>query len=154
MDEDLKKFLLNVDRSKFNHSPFIRKINKPWGYEIHFTPENLPYMGKILHINKGKRLSLQVHDQKTESWYKLSGKVTMIIENPEGELEDVNMEDGQGYTTKVGQKHRLASEKDSDVLEVSTPEIGNTYRLEDDYKRETETEELRKDPNRGWNPSV
>ena len=127
-------------------SGYVKKVEKPWGHEIHFTPENLPYMGKILHIEAGKRLSLQYHDQKTESWYLLKGKVTIILDG-----EEINMEPGLGYTTQVGQKHRLVGVLDSDVLEVSTPEIGNTFRLEDDYSRGTETEEIRKDPNRGWN---
>lgn len=144
-----------IDKSKFNTSPFVKKVEKPWGYEIHFTPDNLPYMGKILHINAGKRLSLQSHDQKMESWYLLKGKVTMILENSEGNLEEINMEKEVGYTTEIGQKHRLiGGENGGEVLEVSTPEIGNTYRLEDDYSRSTETEQLRKEPNRGWKEPV
>ena len=101
---------------------FVKRVEKPWGYEIHFTPPDLPYMGKILHIEAGKRLSLQYHDQKTESWYLLKGKVTIILDG-----EEINMEPGLGYTTQVGQKHRLVGVLDSDVLEVSTPEIGNTF---------------------------
>ena len=45
---------------------YINKIEKPWGYEIIFTPLGLPYVGKILHINTGKKLSLQYHDKKLE----------------------------------------------------------------------------------------
>ena len=138
------------DNDRFANAPYVKRVEKPWGYEIHFTPDDLPYMGKILHIKVGKRLSLQYHDKKMESWYLLSGKVKMILENAQGKLEEVNMEKGYGYTTSVSQKHRLVGIEDSQVLEVSTPEIGNTYRLEDDYKRGTETEEMRKDPNRGW----
>lgn len=125
---------------------YVKKVEKPWGHEIHFTPDNLPYMGKILHIEAGRRLSLQYHDQKKESWYLLKGRVTMILDGAE-----INMEPGLGYTTSTGQKHRLVGIEDSDILEVSTPEIGNTFRLEDDYSRGTETEEMRKEPNRGWN---
>jgi len=36
------------------------------------------------------------------------------------------------------------------VLEVSTPEIGTTFRLEDDYARPDETESVREAPGRGW----
>lgn len=135
---------------QFTNTPFVKRVEKPWGYELHFVPEDAPYMGKVLHIMGGKRLSLQVHDKKQESWYLLNGQVTMILENTKGELEEINMEKGVGYTTQISQKHRLVGIKDSDVLEVSTPEIGNTYRLEDDYARPTETEEIRKDSNRGW----
>ena len=43
----------------------------------------------------------------------------------------------------VGQRHRLIGITDCDIFEVSTPEIGTTFRLEDDYKRPDETEEMR-----------
>lgn len=150
-DPKLEEFLKTVDKSGFSNQPFVKRVEKPWGYELHFTPDGLPYMGKILHINQGKRWSLQVHDQKTESWYKLSGRVMMVIEDNKGNIQDIEMEEGKGYTTKLGQRHRLMGITDCEVFEISTPEIGNTYRLEDDYSRPTETEELRKDPNRGWN---
>lgn len=149
----LEKFLKTVDRSKFINTHYIKRVEKPWGYEIHFTPDNLPYMGKILHINSGTRISLQVHDQKMESWYLLNGKITMLMEETKGNMVEINMEKGYGYTTHLGQKHRLISVEDADILEVSTPELGNSYRLEDDYARPTETERLRRLKNRGWNPN-
>ena len=150
-DQNLEKFLEGRDLASFNFEPFIKKVEKPWGYEIHFTKGDAPYMGKLLHINKGKRLSLQVHDQKTKSWFLINGRGGVIIENQQGELEEVELKEGFGYTTVLGQKHRLSGVTDCDILEVSTPELGTTYRLEDDYSRTDETEEVRKDPNRGWN---
>ena len=137
---------------KVINTPYIKRVKKPWGYEIHFTQDDLPYMGKILHINAGKRVSLQIHDKKMESWYKLSGKVIMILGDKEGNLFEQEMEEGVGYTTTINQKHRLKALEDSDILEVSTPEIGTTFRLEDDYARTDETEDVRKDTDRGWKP--
>ncbi len=133
--------------------PYIKRVEKPWGYELHFVPEDKPYMGKIIHIKAGKRLSLQIHDQKIESYYLASGKCNLIIENENGELESIPMEPGKGYTILPGQKHRHEAVTDCDVFEASTPEIGNTFRLEDDYSRPTETEQLRKLPNRGFDPT-
>ncbi len=138
---DLNKF----DKNTFNNSPFVRKMDKPWGYEIHWVSENKPYMGKILHINEGKRLSLQVHDKKQESWFILSGRAKVVWDNNKGELVETELEQGKGYSCQIGQRHRLAGITDCDVLEVSTPEIGTTYRLEDDYKRPDETDKLRKE---------
>jgi hypothetical protein len=45
----------------------------------------------------------------------------------------------------IGQRHRLCAAPDRDVtiFEASTPEIGTTYRLEDDYARTHETDEVR-----------
>lgn len=134
----------------FSSQPYVKKIEKPWGYESHWVPEGLPYMGKILHINAGKRLSLQMHDKKQESWFLISGRAKVVWEGNKGDLIETEIQPGFGYTCQIGQKHRLAGITDCDIIEVSTPEVGNTFRLEDDYLRPTETEEMRKDPNRGW----
>ena len=131
--------------------PYVKKVEKPWGYEIHWVKEDMPYMGKMIHINESKRLSLQYHDKKQESWFLIKGRGKVIWENTNGETMETELESGRGYTCDIGQKHRLTGITDCDIIEVSTPEIGNTYRLEDDYARPTETEKMRKDPNRGWN---
>ena len=152
MDEQTQKeyeqFRENIDISQYKNEPYVRKIEKPWGYELHLTPDNLPYMMKILHVDEGKRLSLQSHDVKQESWTLAAGNAILLIENENGEMEEIDLKPGVGYTCKLGQKHRLkGGEGGGDVFEASTPEVGNTYRLEDDYARPTETEELRKKRN-------
>ncbi len=147
----MEDFLKTVNKTKFSNSPYAKKVPKPWGYELIFTTEDSPYTFKLMHIKAGKRQSLQVHDQKVETYYLASGKGGMLSENNKGELVMVEFEPDKGYTTQVGQKHRLLGITDCDILEGSTPESGNTYRLEDDYSRPTETEKMRKDPNRGWN---
>lgn len=137
---DLSKF----DKSKFNNEPYVIKIDKPWGYELHWTPQDKPYMGKLIHINAGARLSLQVHDKKQESWFLINGRGKVIWENEDGDLTETELELNKGYSCALGQRHRLAGITDCDIIEVSTPEIGTTFRLEDDYKRPDETEEQRK----------
>ncbi len=139
------------DKSKFTVDGYSQKVEKPWGYELIFTPEGQPYTGKIMHIHAGKRQSLQIHDQKEETYFLGGGKGGVIIENSKGEMETIEFEVNKGYTTKVGQKHRLFAITDCDIWEVSTPETGTTYRLEDDYSRGDETEDVRKEPDRGWN---
>lgn len=149
-DDQLKKFLETVDKSSFTNTAYVKRVEKPWGYELIFTPDGLPYTGKLMHMSAGTRQSLQIHDKKVETYYLGSGRGGVIIENANGEMEEVEFEKNKGYTTKIGQKHRIFAITDCDVLEFSTPESGNTYRLEDDYSRPTETEEMRKEPNRGW----
>ncbi len=138
------------DKSKFKNTPFVKRVEKPWGYELIFTSEDLPYTGKLMHLNAGTKQSLQIHDKKIETYYLGSGRGGVIIENNHGEMEEVEFEKDKGYTTHIGQKHRIFSITDCDILEFSTPEIGTTYRLEDDYKRSDETEDVRKQDNRGW----
>ena len=131
------------DSTHFSTESYVKRIEKPWGYELHWVPESAPYMGKVLHINEGARLSMQVHDQKSESWFLLSGEASVIWEDNKGKLIETRLEKGKGYTTQVGQKHRLKGLTDCDILEVSTPELGTTWRLEDDYSRPNETPEQR-----------
>jgi len=131
------------DPANFSTDSYVRRIEKPWGYELHWVPEDAPYMGKLLHINVGSRLSLQIHDQKQESWFLHTGRASVIWENNKGILIETELLPGVGYSTKIGQKHRLKALTDCDILEVSTPELGTTWRLEDDYARPDETPEQR-----------
>lgn len=133
----------HYDPSNFSNEPYAKRIEKPWGYEIHWVPEDAPYMGKVEHINAGCRLSLQVHDKKQESWFIINGQAKVVWENDEGKLVETVLQPGMGYSTSVGQKHRLIGITDCDIVEVSTPEVGTTWRLEDDYARPHETEEQR-----------
>lgn len=135
--------LSSFDKSKFTNTPYVRKVVKPWGYELHWVPEGMPYMGKIMHIDKGHRLSLQIHDQKQESYWLASGECNLVVENSKGEMEKIPMQKGVGYSMVIGQKHRHEAVTDCDIVEVSTPEIGTTWRLEDDYNRPDETPEQR-----------
>lgn len=137
---DLNKF----DKSKFTNQPFAFKdTTKPWGWEIIFTKPEDPYTGKIIHLHAGKRFSLQVHDKKQETQMLVNGEANLIIDNEKGEMETIKMEPMKGYTLLVGQRHRVQAVTDCDIYEVSTPETGTTYRLDDDYKRPDQTEELR-----------
>lgn len=132
------------DSSAYDVEPYVKRVEKPWGYELHWVREDAPYIGKVLHINAGARLSLQVHDEKQESWFIMNGKAAVIWENSKGEMIETELEPGVGYSTQLGQKHRLKGITDADILEVSTPEKGTTWRLEDDYARPHETPEQRK----------
>lgn len=127
----------------FSTESYIRRVDKPWGYELHWVPADAPYMGKLIHINAGARLSLQVHDEKQESWFLVAGKAAVIWEDSTGKLIETELQANVGYSTKLGQKHRLKGLTDCDILEVSTPEAGTTWRLEDDFARPHETPEQR-----------
>jgi mannose-6-phosphate isomerase len=140
MDQQAPTF----DSTNFSTASYVRRVEKPWGYELHWVPEDAPYMGKVIHVNAGARLSLQVHDQKKESWFIMSGRGAVIWENNKGEMVETELQPGVGYTTQIGQKHRLKGITDCDIIEVSTPEAGTTWRLEDDYARQNQTPEERK----------
>jgi mannose-6-phosphate isomerase len=130
----------------FTLEPNARRVEKPWGYEILLAPADAPYTAKLIHVNAGKRLSLQLHDTKIETQALVAGRGILVLEGADGELHEIQMEPGVGYHVAVGQRHRLCAAPDTDatVFEASTPEAGVTLRLEDDYARPDETEELRR----------
>ncbi len=133
------------DPRGFSTEPYVKRVEKPWGYELHWVPASAPYMGKLEHINEGARMSMQVHDDKQESWFIIKGRGAVIWENNQGEMIETELQPGVGYSTKIGQKHRLKGlEGSCDIIEVSTRERGTTWRLEDDYGRPNETPTVRK----------
>lgn len=127
--------------------PHQRRVEKPWGWEILWA-ETPQYCAKILYIHAGKRLSLQYHDAKLETQCLIRGRALLILEDEQGVLREIEMEPGKGYTIRPFQKHRLVALEDAEIVEASTPEVGTTYRLEDDYARPHETEEIRRRPHR------
>ncbi|OGK64453.1 hypothetical protein A2313_03135 [Candidatus Roizmanbacteria bacterium RIFOXYB2_FULL_41_10] len=141
---------MQFDQNKWQTKPYQQRIDKPWGYELIYSPDFAESTGKILHVFAGKRLSLQYHDTKTETLCLIKGKAKIVLSNNQDQLEEILMELNKGYYIAIGQKHRVIAISDCDLLESSTPEKGNTYRIEDDSHRPTETEELRSSPNRGW----
>src|ERR1700721_1891818 len=57
---------------RIDETPVPRRVAKPWGYEIWYALTDR-YAGKILHVDRGHRLSLQYHERKDESCYLLTG---------------------------------------------------------------------------------
>jgi mannose-6-phosphate isomerase len=118
--------------------PFVERREKPWGYELIWTPPGLARVGKIIHVNAGCKLSLQYHDQKEETVMLYAGKAVLWWQDGEGTVHKISMEPKKGYTIFPGTIHRYEALEDTDLIEVSDPERGTTYRLQDDYRRPDE----------------
>lgn len=110
------------------------RVEKPWGHEIIWAHTN-QYVGKVLHILKGHRLSLQYHKQKDETIYVLSGRLSFTVGCAEDDLRVIVMEPGTRYHIQPGLIHRMEAIETTDILEVSTPELDDVVRLRDDYGR-------------------
>lgn len=115
----------------------MRIVDKPWGYE-EIWAETANYVGKVLVINPGHRLSRQYHNLKEESFRVLSG--TLILEiGPKEVLQTFILSTGECYHCPPGTIHRMICDIEEDepvkVLEVSTNHLDDVVRLEDIYKR-------------------
>jgi mannose-6-phosphate isomerase-like protein (cupin superfamily) len=110
------------------------RVDKPWGYELHWGIADR-YAGKVLHVKKGESLSLQFHERKDEYQYVVTGAVEIELGGPDGVLEKHRMQAGDTLHIPPGTRHRITAVEDTDIFEVSTPEIDDVVRLEDRYGR-------------------
>ena len=112
----------------------MRIVPKPWGREEIFA-ENERYAGKVLHLSGGHSLSLQYHERKDETLYVLEGDVLLEVEE-EGTMKQRRLGPGDSYRIRPGIRHRMRAEQPCVIFEVSSPELDDVVRLEDDYGRE------------------
>ncbi len=107
---------------------------KPWGREIWFAHTE-KYAGKILEVTKGSRYSLQYHEKKIETQYVYSGKVKFTYGTDENNLQEKILNKGDKIDVSPYTIHRLEALEDSEIFEVSTPELDDVVKLDDDYGR-------------------
>lgn len=111
----------------------MRRVEKPWGYELVWA-ETDRYVGKLLHIKAGHKLSRQYHVRKDETFFVQSGEMDLEIGKPP-QVEVKRMKALDSFHCTPNTVHRMVAVTDVDVLEVSTPDLDDVVRLEDDYGR-------------------
>ncbi|MGH7723688.1 MAG: cupin domain-containing protein [Candidatus Dormibacteria bacterium] len=111
------------------------RVEKPWGHELRWAVTDR-YLGKLIHVNRGHQLSLQYHVQKDESIFIASGLLDLVLEDDHGELHVHRMTPGMSARVRPGRRHRFIAVEDTELFEVSSPEIDDVVRLEDSYGRE------------------
>jgi len=114
----------------------MTRVEKPWGYEDRWAITD-KYLGKILSINPGHKLSRQYHQQKDETIYVLEG--ILVLELGEPDTEDYSkavLHPGSRWRIKPNTIHRFCAPSEGcKLIEVSSPELHDVVRLEDDYDR-------------------
>jgi mannose-6-phosphate isomerase len=113
---------------------FPHIVKKPWGKEI-WLELNDKYCYKRIYIDKGTKTSFQFHNKKLETNYIIQGQAEVWLENNEGKIEKRNMHEGEFFTVNPPKKHRVIALTDIILQEVSTPEVDDVIRINDDYLR-------------------
>ncbi len=122
----------SLDRWSFD----VRKVEKPWGYELIWAHTDL-YVGKVLFVKAGHSLSLQFHREKEESWLVQSGRAKLELgEVGDSVLNEEVIAAGVAFHYVPGTVHRVTALEDTTILEVSTPHLDDVVRLEDAYGRQ------------------
>jgi len=128
--------LETVDRFSFQPE----KVEKPWGHEVIWAKADV-YAGKLLLVRAGQALSLQFHRKKDESWYVLEGRAELELgEAGQAVLTTEIVGPGAAFRLPPGTVHRVRAVEDTTILEVSTPQLDDVVRLEDEYGREGTSE--------------
>jgi len=115
-------------------------VEKPWGHEEIWAAATR-YVGKILYLKSGHRLSRQYHKVKEETIMVLEG-VLLLEEGPQKDGDQMashRLRPGEIFHIPPGTVHRFCADQGPvKLVEVSTPETKDVVRLEDDYRRITD----------------
>ena len=114
------------------------EVKKPWGSELIWARTD-SYIGKMLNIDAGQRLSLQYHEYKTETILVAAGRLLLHFGPSADDIETRELEVGDRFHVPPGMVHRFEAIEDTKLIEVSTPELDDVVRLVDDYGREGTT---------------
>ena len=112
----------------------VSTVSKPWGGEELLAHTDL-YALKRIFVKGGSRPSLQFHERKSESLYLLSGLLSIEIGDSEDSLATDEIRPGEIIDVPKGVLHRVCAIEDSVIIEVSTPELDDVVRVQDDYDR-------------------
>ena len=112
----------------------MKIVIKPWGKE-EWIELNDKYCYKRIYLNSGHKTSYQYHNFKIETNYIISGEAEIWLENDEGVVEKKIFKAGDYFNVKPTRKHRVIALTDLIMQEVSTPEVDDVVRIEDDNKR-------------------
>jgi mannose-6-phosphate isomerase-like protein (cupin superfamily) len=111
-----------------------RRVEKPWGHELWWANTDA-YAGKLLYVEAGHRLSLQLHRKKDETSYLLSGRLRLTRGPAAEDLSEQEIGPGHAWRVEPGTVHTIEAIEDAVVLEASTPHLDDVVRLEDRYGR-------------------
>ena len=107
-------------------------LHRDWGREI-IVIETPHYLGKILHMNAGKKGGLQYHVKKDEAFHLWKGQAIVRYDTGDGILREIGMVAGETYHIPPGAVHQVEAIEDCVFFEVSTPVYDDRVRCEERY---------------------
>lgn len=135
----------------------IKKVTKPWGYELWIASShtNSKFAMKEIFINSGHKTSFQFHESKEECAIILSGEGTLLLSEKKidvnkfksGQYNDSELKDiiknlnslriskGSTMQIKPGYVHSIIAVTDIKLIESSTLELDDVFRLFDQTGR-------------------
>lgn len=135
----------------------IKKVNKPWGYELWLASNKnkAKFAMKEIFIKKGFKTSFQFHEKKEECNYIINGSGKLYLSDKkinllkfkknkytENELKKIiknlkvyNLKKGSRFYIKPLYIHSVVSTRNLTMIESSTLELDDVYRIFDESGR-------------------
>lgn len=129
---------MKMSQEEVNKTLLPNITQKPWGYERIIEQTDV-HVIKEIYVKRGCRLSLQYHEKKIEHMTLVTGTGLLHL-GPDGSV--IVMEKYRPYLIRPGTIHRLEASDDEIsggclVIEISSTELDDVVRLEDDYGRKS-----------------
>ena len=86
-------------------------------------------------MKAGHRTSFQYHENKLETNYIIDGQAEIWLEDDNGVVQKTIMKADDFFTVRPPKKHRVIAKTDIILQEVSTPEVDDVFRIDDDAGR-------------------
>lgn len=132
--QDVKKIFDTLKKQNDNTHLIHKTVYRPWGFYT-VLAQGKGFLTKLIHVNKGQKLSVQSHDHRSEHWVVLSGTATVVLDKIENLLT-------QGHSIDIPVKaiHSLQNlhEEDLEIIEVQLGDLlieEDIVRYEDIYGR-------------------
>ena len=125
--QDVKLLLNNLERKGIAESYQHKKIYRPWGFYISLE-EGPRWQIKVISVNPGASLSLQMHHHRSEHWIVVSGTAQVELDS-----KKMILNENQSTYIPVCSKHRLSNpgKIQLELIEVQS----GSYLGEDDITR-------------------
>jgi mannose-6-phosphate isomerase-like protein (cupin superfamily) len=119
-----------------SHLATAKLVSKPWGTERWLVPEGSAFGFKVITVRAGERTSLQYHREKEEANLIVRGEGRLFLADGVGTpLEAHALAPGHIAHIRPGVVHRVEAVTDLVIVEVSTPQLDDVVRIEDDMGR-------------------
>lgn len=107
--QDVKKVFDKLKQNNNLEYSVHNTVYRPWGYYT-VLQRGEDFLTKTIHVNPGAKLSLQMHNHRSEHWVVLTGNATVINGD-----EEFTLKAGESIDIPVKAKHSLQNKTDKEL---------------------------------------
>ncbi len=125
--QEIKAIINKLEKDGIKQGLEHQKTYRPWGYYFSYINSD-KWQVKLIFVNPGQELSLQMHKFRSEHWVVVEGIAKIEIDGKE-----FNLEKNESVYIPIGSKHRLSNhnKKPLKIIEIQS----GSYLGEDDIIR-------------------